>query len=91
MEEQRLYGLNNESSIISYLNEKKFSDLNEKWKDFFKTKVADIIKLYESKLCKDVIRDAFHNPFLLEDNANDEENIKSISLQLAKLNKPVAI
>lgn len=32
MEEQRIYGLNNEQKIISYLNNKKICDLNSKWK-----------------------------------------------------------
>ena len=26
--------------------------LNDKWEEFFKTKIADVIKLYESKLCE---------------------------------------
>ena len=32
MERQRVYGLDNETKIITYLNEKKFSELNDKWK-----------------------------------------------------------
>lgn len=42
MEKQRLYGLNNESKIIEYLNNRKISELNEKWKEHIKKMFPDI-------------------------------------------------
>ena len=50
--------------------EKYFTD---DWKNFFNEHIKEKIKLYETKLCKDVKRETiFRNPFMLEDNANDE-------------------
>ena len=41
--------------------------LNDKWKEFFSDHISDKIRLYETKLYKDDIRDStFHNPNVLE-------------------------
>ena len=77
--------MNAEAEKLTYrLAMEKYN--SEKWNEFFYDHIADKIRLYESKLCKDVIRDAFHNPFLLEDNANDEE-IYAAALELENVKK----
>ena len=52
--------------------------LTDKWSEFFYDHIACKIRLYETKLCKDVRRDSvFRNPFLLEDNDAEEKNEKN--------------
>ena len=52
--------------------------LTDKWSEFFYDHIADKIRLYETKLCKNARRDSvFRNPFLLEDNDVEEKNEKN--------------
>ena len=49
--------------------------LSDNWNEFFYEHIADKIRLYETKLYKeDKNSDTFHNPFILEDEQNLENN-----------------
>ena len=51
--------------------------LTNNWKEFFKENIIDKIKLYEAKLYKEKTnerRSVFHNPFIVEDSCDINEN-----------------
>ena len=61
--------------------------LDDKWKEFFKDKIADKIKLYEAKLYKEDSKhvrrtSCFRNPFVVEENSDINERNPYIMRQI---------
>lgn len=73
MEQQRIYGLNNEQKIIDYLNGKRIDELNNKWKHH-------ILKIFPNASLNSVIHakhypDTCSKPDMILENSGEEKFI----------------